>query len=82
MIENGNRMLNSINVLIPLCKYYGISDDEVVRFYNNTVNYYENHKKLLSRNKNDVIETQRQLIQEHDDKIKDLQRQLRLVKNR
>ena len=84
-VETFKRELPTLNVIIPLCKFYNISDDEYVEFYykvmeieKNKSFYVNSDIKFLEQ----TIKSQSIIIKEQQEIIEQLNKQLRLVRTR
>ena len=85
-IENTTKEIPTLNLIIPLCKFYNISDDEFIKFYCNVIGI-EKKKSFYLINSDikfleQTIKSQEIIIKEQQEMIEQLNKQLILARTR
>lgn len=84
-VETTKRELPTLNVIIPLCKFYNVSDDEFLEFYYKVMGI---EKKKLYHINSDIeflertVKSQAVIIKEQQEMIEQLNKQLKLVRGK
>lgn len=84
-VESLKRELPTLNSIIPLCKFYNISDDEFVEFYIKIMGIERKKSIYISSDiefLEQTIKSQAIIIKEQQEMIEQLNKQLSLVKTR